>query len=173
MQLSLSSDHGKEHFSPSMRHSRTGRCLLNLNKGIDMQYSFVRWVLSIFAIMLSVEGGWVAGAAAQEETSSSAAMIHSSNTDVVFEKAGMSGLPSASYQAFDQFVSEHPEVANALARNPRLIEDDSFVNGHPALADFLRTHSDVARDFAENPGNYVDMPVVVAASIKKHPIEPQ
>jgi hypothetical protein len=31
----------------------------------------------------------------------------------------------------------------------------------------------MATDFAENPGNYVDMPVVVAGSIKNKPIEPE
>jgi len=119
-----------------------------------------------------IAGGSLGAAEAQEETSS-AAVIHQGNTDIVFENAGMSGLPSARYQAFDQFVLEHPEIANALARNPRLIEDESFAKNHPALADFLRTHPDVASDFAENPGNYVDMPVAVAASIKRNPIEPQ
>jgi hypothetical protein len=109
---------------------------------------------------------------AQEETSS-AAVIHQTNTDIIFENAGMSGLPSAQYQAFDQFAAEHPETVNALARNPRLIENDSFINSHPALADFLRTHPDIASDFAKNPGNYVDMPVAIAASIKRNPIEPQ
>lgn len=137
-----------------------------------MPHSVTRLVLIIFAIMLIVGGTWPGGAVAQEEASN-AAVIHHGNTDIVFENAGMSGLPSARYQAFDQFVSEHPEIAKALARNPRLIENESFVQGHPALADFLRTHSDVASDFAENPGNYVDMPVAVAASIKKNPIEPQ
>ena len=136
-----------------------------------MPHSVTRLVLIIFAIML-IAGGSLGAAEAQEETSS-AAVIHQGNTDIVFENAGMSGLPSARYQAFDQFVLEHPEIANALARNPRLIEDESFAKNHPALADFLRTHPDVASDFAENPGNYVDMPVAVAASIKRNPIEPQ
>ena len=137
-----------------------------------MQSLFARLVVISFAIMLMVAGVQVTVAAAQEGTTSDA-VIHQGNTDIVFENAGMSGLPSARYQAFDQFASEHPEIAQALARNPRLIENESFVRSHPALADFLRTHSDVASDFAENPGNYVDMPIAVAASIKNNPIEPQ
>jgi hypothetical protein len=122
---------------------------------------------------MSIVAGTRRGAAVAQEEMSSVAVIHQGNTDIVFENAGMSGLPSARYQAFDQFASEHPEIARALARNPRLIESNSFVESHPALADFLRDHSDVASDFAENPGNYVDMPLAVAASIKKNPIEPQ
>jgi hypothetical protein len=134
-----------------------------------MRFS-ARLVLIIFSVTLSASGAWLAAAVAQEQAGN-AAVIHSGNTDIVFEDAGVNGLPSSRYQVFDQFASEHPEIAKALAHNPRLIESESFADSHPALADFLRTHSDVASDFAENPGNYVDMPVTVAASIKNHPID--
>ena len=137
-----------------------------------MRHLLTRSVSTIFAIALIAGGAWAGVAMAQEETSS-AAVIHQANADIVFENAGMSNLPSARYQAFDQFATEHPEITTALARNPRLIENDSFINRHPALADFLRTHPDVASDFAKNPGNYVDMPLAVAASIKNNPIEQQ
>jgi hypothetical protein len=137
-----------------------------------MPHSATRLVLIIFASILVVSAVWVGASEAQDETSG-AAVIHRGNTDIVFENAGMSGLPAARYNAFDQFASGHPEIADALARNPRLIENESFAESHPALADFLRTHPDVASDFAENPGNYVDMPLAVAASIKRNPIELQ
>jgi hypothetical protein len=126
-------------------------------------------VLIIYAVILVVAGG-VSVAAAQEETRG-AAVIQHGNTSIIFENAGTRGLPSARYQAFDQFALEHPEIAEALARNPRLIGDESFVESHPALADFLRAHPDLVTDFAENPGNYVDMPLAVAESIKNNPIE--
>lgn len=119
-------------------------------------------------------GGGVAGAAvAQEEAGGGGVVIHRGNTDIVFESAGTQGLSLERYQAFDRFDSEHPGIAKALARNPRLIKDESFAKNHAALADFLRAHPDVASDFAENPGNYVDMPVAVAAAIKKRPIGSQ
>jgi hypothetical protein len=137
-----------------------------------MQSSIKRLVLIILATMFMVAGAQVATAVAQEETSSNA-VVHHGNTDIIFENAGTSGLPSARYQAFDQFASDHPEIARALARNPRLIANERFIQSHPALADFQRTHSDFANDFAENPGNYVDMPLAVAASVKGHPIELQ
>jgi hypothetical protein len=137
-----------------------------------MQSSVTRLVLIIFAIMLMIAGARVTAAVAQEETSSNA-VIHHGNTNIIFENAGTNGLPSARYQAFDQFASDHPEIAKALARNPRLIAHERFIQSHPALADFLRTHPDVENDFAKNPGNYVDMPLTVAASIKEHPIQLQ
>ena len=137
-----------------------------------MRHLVTRSVSIIFAIAFISGGAWLGAAMAQEEMSS-AAVIHQANGEIVFENAGTSGLPSARYQAFDRFAAEHPEIAKALARNPRLIDNDSFVSSHPALASFLRTYPDVASDFAENPGNYVDMPLAVAASIKRNSIEPQ
>ena len=137
-----------------------------------MPTSATRLVSLIFVTTLIAAGPWVAAAVAQEEAGG-AAVIHRGNTDIVFENAGMSGLPFERYQAFDQFASEHPEIAKTLARNPRLIKDENFAKSHAVLADFLRAHPDVASDFAENPGNYVDMPVAIAASIKKKPIGSQ
>ena len=137
-----------------------------------MSTSATRLVSIIFATMLNAAGAWAGAAVAQEEAGG-AAVIHRGNTDIVFESAGTNGLPSERYQAFDQFASEHPQIAKALARKPRLIKDESFAKSHAALADFLRAHPDVASDFAENPGNYVDMPVAIAASIKKKPIGSQ
>ncbi len=135
-----------------------------------MQSSVTRLVLIIFAVTLMVAGTRVAVAIAQEEASNNA-VVHSGNTYIIFKNASNSDLPSARYQAFDQFAAENPQIVKQLAHNPRLIEDESFIRHHPALADFLRTHSDMASDFAENPGNYVDMPLAVAASLKRHPIE--
>ena len=135
-----------------------------------MRFPATRLLLITCAIVLAGSGAWVTSASAQE-IANNAPVVHSGNTNIVFESAGMSGLPSARYQAFDQFASEHPDVGNALARNPRLITNDNFTQQHPALADFLRANPEVASDFAANPGNYVDMPLAVAASIKKHPIE--
>jgi hypothetical protein len=128
-----------------------------------------RSLLTILAATLMTIGAPFGVAVAQEQASAPA-VIHSGNTDIVFESAGTNGIPTDRYQAFDQFATEHPADVRALAHNPRLIKNESFIKKHAALADFLRAHPDVASDFAENPGNYVDMPVAVAASIKKNPI---
>jgi len=133
---------------------------------MGVRHLVTRSVSIIFAIAMISGGAWLEPAMAQEEMSS-AAVIHRANSDIVFENAGTNGLPSAQYQAFDRFAAEHPEIVKALARNPRLIDNDSFATSHPALADFLRTHPDVASDFAKNPGNYVDMPLAVASDQKE------
>ena len=127
----------------------------------------------IFATILIAAGAWIGAAMAQEAAGAGGAVIHSGNTDIVFQSAGTNGLPMDHYQAFGEFASAHPDIAKALTRNPRLIRSESFAKSHPALAEFKQAHADVAADFAENPGNYVDMPVAVAASIKKNPIASQ
>jgi hypothetical protein len=147
-----------------------------------MQCSVVRLVLTSFAIMLMVAGLQVTAATAQEgmtqegmtqEGTASNTVVHHGNTNIFFEKAGMNGLPSARYQAFEQFAAENPEIAHALTRNPRLIANENFIQSHPALADFVRANPDFTTAFAENPGNFVDMPLAVASSVKHHPIELQ
>jgi len=131
-----------------------------------------RLALMVLASLLITAGGWVGRAFAQE-AAGGGAVIHSGNTDIDFESAGTQGLPMERYQAFDQFASEHPEIAKALAHNPRLIKSESFAKKHAALADFERAHPEVASDFAENPGDYVEMPVGVETSIKKRPMGSQ
>lgn len=137
-----------------------------------MTTSAERRLVTILAAVLITIGAGVGAAVAQEQASGPA-VIHSGNTDIVFESAGTNGIPTDRYQAFDRFATEHPEDVRALTHNPRLIKNERFINNHAALADFLRAHPDVASDFAENPGNYVDMPVAIAASIKRNPIESQ
>ncbi len=137
-----------------------------------MSTSAVRLASIMLAAALIASGGWVASVWAQMEAAGGGStVIHSGNTDIIFESVGTYGLPMARYQAFDHFASVHPEIIKALARNPRLIRDQEFVSHHPALADFLRGHPDIASDFAQNPGNYVVMPPAVEASLKRHPIE--
>src|SRR2546422_7101246 len=38
---------------------------------------------------------------------------------------------------FDQFLDSHPEVAEALRRNPNLINNPNWVSKHPELKDWL------------------------------------
>lgn len=120
-----------------------------------MTTSAMRLVSIIFATMLIAAGIWAGAAVAQEAAAGGGAVIHSGNTDIEFDSAGTNGLPMDRYQAFEQFASEHPEIAKALAHNPRLINSAGFARSHPALAEFKQAHADFASDFAEDPGNYV------------------
>jgi hypothetical protein len=79
--------------------------------------------------------------------------------------APTSDLPMAQYSAFHDFRQAHPNVARALARNPKLINSESFQRRHPALRDFLSRNRGFAEDFASNPGDYV---LPVRAPVRRH-----
>src|SRR5216684_1138799 len=52
---------------------------------------------------------------------------------------------------FDKFLDSHPEIAEDLAKNPSLVNDQDYVNKHPDLKEFLRSHPGVREEVKENP----------------------
>jgi GrpB-like predicted nucleotidyltransferase (UPF0157 family) len=52
---------------------------------------------------------------------------------------------------FDRFLDAHPEIAEDLRKNPKLIDDQNYLANHPALNDFLAKHPGVRKEVAENP----------------------
>src|SRR5713226_1520182 len=44
---------------------------------------------------------------------------------------------------FDQFLDAHPEIARDVRRDPALINNNDFVEDHPQLREFLKTHPGV------------------------------
>jgi hypothetical protein len=74
-------------------------------------------------------------------------------------------LPMKQYSAFHDFHQAHPNIVRALARNPRLINSESFRRQHPALRDFLSQNPDFAEDFSEHPGDYV---VPMRTPVRRH-----
>src|SRR5438552_1434694 len=52
---------------------------------------------------------------------------------------------------FDKFLDSHPEIAEALANNPSLVNEQDDVNKHPDLKDFLHSHPGVREEIKENP----------------------
>jgi hypothetical protein len=53
---------------------------------------------------------------------------------------------------FDQFLDSHPEVADQLRKNPSLVDDQQFVQNHPALQEYLQQHPEVRAAIDQNPG---------------------
>jgi hypothetical protein len=60
-------------------------------------------------------------------------------------------VANADYAFFDS----HPNVAIALAKNPALIENQQWVDNHPALHEYLRTHPNVRREFKAHPYRFM------------------
>jgi hypothetical protein len=51
----------------------------------------------------------------------------------------------------DQFMDRHPEIAEQLRKNPSLVNNQEFVENHPALQQFLAGHPELREEYKENP----------------------
>ena len=57
--------------------------------------------------------------------------------------------------AFDKFLDGHPEVAAQLRNNPSLVNNEEFVEHHPALQQFLQEHRGIREEISENPNAFM------------------
>jgi dsDNA-binding SOS-regulon protein len=51
----------------------------------------------------------------------------------------------------DQFLDKHPEIAEQLKKDPKLIDDQKWVANHPELQKFMKEHPEVRQQFDEHP----------------------
>lgn len=61
----------------------------------------------------------------------------------------------AELQAFEQIASSNERMAHRLAANPRLANNESFLNKWPALNSFFDEHPGAKDRFLADPGNYL------------------
>ncbi len=81
-------------------------------------------------------------------------VVKHGDTTIVFERSN-AGLNLDQLGAFSQVTADDPALASKLARNPKLVENQSFVSKHPALAQYLEKYPDARDDIIANPGNYL------------------
>jgi hypothetical protein len=55
----------------------------------------------------------------------------------------------------DRFFDAHPEIAEQLSKNPSLINNEEFVEQHPALQQYLQSHPEVREEMKENPNAFM------------------
>jgi len=55
----------------------------------------------------------------------------------------------------DRFMDGHPEIAEQLRKDPSLVDNQQFVQSHPALQQFLASHPGVREEYKENPGAFM------------------
>lgn len=55
----------------------------------------------------------------------------------------------------DNFLDSHPEIAEQLKKNPSLVNNKQFLDGHPALRDFLADHSNLREAFSDHPDAFM------------------
>lgn len=58
-------------------------------------------------------------------------------------------------RGFDGYLDKHPDVAQELSRNPRLIDDPKYLANHPELRDYVRDHPRMARAFRRHPDRFM------------------
>jgi len=58
-------------------------------------------------------------------------------------------------QNFHSFLNGHAQIRADLTKNPALINDSSYLQKHPQLAQFLQAHPGVAEQVKRNPGAFL------------------
>src|SRR5579862_3602519 len=51
----------------------------------------------------------------------------------------------------NSFLDSHPEIGEQVRKDPTLLENQNFLQSHPALQQFLSTHQRIAQEIRENP----------------------
>src|ERR1700747_1271692 len=57
--------------------------------------------------------------------------------------------------SFDQFLDGHREIAEPVRKNPSLVNNQQFVQSHPALQTYLQQHPNVSAEIKENPNAFM------------------
>ena len=57
--------------------------------------------------------------------------------------------------SFDRFMDSHPEIAEQLRKDPSLVKNEDFVQGHRDLQEYLQQHPGVRDEISENPDRFM------------------
>ncbi len=62
---------------------------------------------------------------------------------------------AAAKNADREFFDSHPGVTRELEKDPALIDNQKWVDNHPALHEYLKTHPYVRQEFKEHPDKFM------------------
>ena len=82
-----------------------------------------------------------------------------SSTGVPSVNPGVPGTPSNGglIAKFDNgYLDQHPEVAQQLAHDPSLVNNQQFLNSHPGLGNYLANHPHVSTDLQNHPERFMN-----------------
>jgi hypothetical protein len=57
---------------------------------------------------------------------------------------------------FDNYFDAHPDVSQALNKNPRLIDNPQFIANHPGMREYLQKHPEAREAFRRHPGRFMN-----------------
>jgi hypothetical protein len=58
-------------------------------------------------------------------------------------------------ERFDSYLDAHPDVSQALHKNPRLIDNPQFVANHPDFHEYLEKHPRVREALRRHPDRFM------------------
>jgi hypothetical protein len=61
----------------------------------------------------------------------------------------------ATHRHFGEFLGGHADIAEQLSRNPSLVKDQNFMDGHPELKEYLNSNPDVRKSLMSDPDGFV------------------
>jgi len=112
-----------------------------------------RFVYSICATTIAALVSFPA-LAQDSSTAKVVGVVQNGNRTIIFERSNVD-LNLDQLSAFGQVTASDPALADKLARNPSLVNDDGFVNRHPALQQYFEKYPNAREDITANPGNYL------------------
>jgi len=112
-----------------------------------------RFVYSICATTIAALVSFPA-LAQDSSTAKVVGVVQNGNRTIIFERSNVD-LNLDQLSAFGQLTASDPALADKLARNPSLVNDDGFVNRHPALQQYFEKYPNAREDITANPGNYL------------------
>jgi hypothetical protein len=65
------------------------------------------------------------------------------------------GVDRRELQSFDDFLKNHPELAQRVEKDPSLLANKNFIESNPALKDFYNSHPGVEQQARSNPAGFV------------------
>ena len=58
-------------------------------------------------------------------------------------------------RVFDQFLDQHPNIAQDLNKNPSLVNDQNYLSKHPELSQLLNQHPSLKERLQDNPAAFM------------------
>ena len=79
--------------------------------------------------------------------------IAAEHPDWAVKQAEGSALSDARHgiKTTDSFLSQHPKVAQELAKDPSLIDNKEYLSQHPALQGYLNSHPEIKNEWQSHP----------------------
>lgn len=98
---------------------------------------------------------WMGTALAQTPSSSEPASPSTSPTSPAMPGPTSSAPTTRETDTMENYLTNHPKVADELHNNPSLINNPEWLSKHPQVQNWMNTHPNVKSDAAANPSEFV------------------